>query len=163
MLWRSVETQDGRRWHRAGFRLFWRSKSQSRSGRPRVPLEIRRLIREMTSPTLSGALRGSMANFSSSASIRPNLSRQIHGKAPKPPSQGWKTFLRNHADGITSTDLFVVPTIAFRLLYGLLILRHDRGKSCGSASRLIRPPNGLRDNSPKRLAGSTHRVSHSRS
>ena len=43
-----------------------------------------------------------------------------------PPSQGWRTFLRNHADGIAAIDLFVVPTISFRLLYGLLILRHDR-------------------------------------
>ena len=42
------------------------------------------------------------------------------------PSQGWKTFLDNHADGIASMDLFVVPTISFRLLYGLLILHHDR-------------------------------------
>jgi hypothetical protein len=44
----------------------------------------------------------------------------------QPPSQGWRTFLRNHADGIVAMDLFVVPTISFRLLYGLLILRHDR-------------------------------------
>ena len=44
----------------------------------------------------------------------------------KPPSQGWKTFLRNHADGIASMDLFVVPTLSFRLLYGLLILKHGR-------------------------------------
>ena len=44
----------------------------------------------------------------------------------RPPSQGWKTFLRNHADSIASIDLFVVPTISFRLLYGLLILRNDR-------------------------------------
>ena len=44
----------------------------------------------------------------------------------QPPSQGWKTFLRNHADGIASMDLFLVPTISFRLLYGLLILRHSR-------------------------------------
>jgi transposase InsO family protein len=44
----------------------------------------------------------------------------------RPPSQGWKTFLRNHADGIASIDLFVVPTISFRLLYGLLIPRNDR-------------------------------------
>ena len=43
-----------------------------------------------------------------------------------PPSQGWGTFLRNHADGIAAMDLVVVPTISFRLLYGLLILRHDR-------------------------------------
>ena len=44
----------------------------------------------------------------------------------RPPSQGWKTFLRNHADGIASIDLFVVPTISFRLLYALLVLRHSR-------------------------------------
>ena len=44
----------------------------------------------------------------------------------RPPSQGWKTFLRNHADGIASMDLFVVPTISFQLLYGLLILAHGR-------------------------------------
>jgi hypothetical protein len=43
-----------------------------------------------------------------------------------PPSQGWKTFLRNHADGIAAMDLFVVPTISFRLLYGLLIVGHGR-------------------------------------
>src|SRR5436309_14650022 len=44
----------------------------------------------------------------------------------RPPSQGWKTFLRNHADGIASMDLFVVPTISFRLLYGFLIMQHCR-------------------------------------
>jgi hypothetical protein len=43
-----------------------------------------------------------------------------------PPSQGWKTFLRNHAAGIASVDLFVVRTISFKLLYGLVILRHAR-------------------------------------
>ena len=43
-----------------------------------------------------------------------------------PPTQGWKTFLRNHADGIAAMDLFVVPTVSFRLLYGLLIMRHSR-------------------------------------
>ena len=47
-------------------------------------------------------------------------------KRRQPPSQGWKSFLRNHADGIAAIDLFVVPTISFSLLYGLLILRHDR-------------------------------------
>jgi hypothetical protein len=47
-------------------------------------------------------------------------------QARQPPSQGWKTFLRNHADGVASMDLFVVPTISFQLLYGLLILQHGR-------------------------------------
>src|SRR5246127_4032234 len=42
----------------------------------------------------------------------------------RPPSQGWKTFLRNHAAGIASLDLFVVRTISFKLLYGLVILLH---------------------------------------
>jgi hypothetical protein len=74
----------------------------------------------------------------------------------EPPSQGWKTFLRNHADGIASMDLFVVPTIAFRLLYGPLILRHERRQILWLPLRLIRPPNGLRGNSPKLLAGSMH-------
>jgi hypothetical protein len=46
-------------------------------------------------------------------------------KRRRPPSQGWRTFLRNHSDAITSMDLFVVPTISFRLLYGFLILRHS--------------------------------------
>jgi hypothetical protein len=43
-----------------------------------------------------------------------------------PPSQGWKTFLRNHAAGIAFLDLFVVRTISFKLLYRLVILRHAR-------------------------------------
>jgi hypothetical protein len=47
-------------------------------------------------------------------------------KRRDPPSQGWRTFLRNHADGIAAMDLFVVPTISFRLLYGLLIVGHGR-------------------------------------
>jgi hypothetical protein len=47
-------------------------------------------------------------------------------KRRRPPSQGWKTFLRNHADGIASIDMFVVPTISFRQLHGLLVLRHSR-------------------------------------
>jgi hypothetical protein len=44
----------------------------------------------------------------------------------RPPSQGWRTFLLNHADGIASIDMFVVPTISFRLLYGSLVLGHAR-------------------------------------
>ena len=47
-------------------------------------------------------------------------------KQRRPPSQSWKTFLRNHANGIAAIDLFVVPTVNFKLLFGLVILRHDR-------------------------------------
>ncbi len=65
--------------------------------------------------------------------------RPVHTKymarRRRPPSQGWSTFLRNHADGVAAMDLFVVPTISFRLLYGLLILRHDRRRIRGAPHR----------------------------
>jgi hypothetical protein len=51
--------------------------------------------------------------------------RQVHGRR-EPPSQGWRTFLRNHAPDIAAMDLFLVPTIGFKLLYGLVIVRIDR-------------------------------------
>src|SRR5881227_2439577 len=68
-----------------------------------------------------------MENSSSSASMsaRTSVAKYMAWRR-RPPSQGWRTFLLNHADGIVSIDLFVVPTISFRLLYGLLILRHCR-------------------------------------
>ena len=68
-----------------------------------------------------------MESFSSlaSRSARP-ASPSIMVRRRGPPSQGWKTFLRNHADGIVAMDLFVVPTISFRLLYSLLIKGHGR-------------------------------------
>src|SRR3984885_7887897 len=68
-----------------------------------------------------------MESFSSSASRSARrASPSIWRGGGAPPSQGWKTFLRNHAEGIAAMDLFVVPTISFRLLYGLLIMGHDR-------------------------------------
>jgi len=47
-------------------------------------------------------------------------------KRRRPPSQGWRTFVHNHADGIALIDMFVVPTISFGVPYGLLILRQSR-------------------------------------
>jgi hypothetical protein len=47
-------------------------------------------------------------------------------KRRRPPSQGWRTFLHNHAPDIAAMDLFVVPSIGFDLLYGLVIVRLDR-------------------------------------
>jgi len=115
------------RWHRAGFRSYWRWKSRPRGGRPTVPLEIRRLIREMSianplwgAPRVHGELLKLGINIGQT-SVAKYMVRRRH-----PPSQGWKTFIRNHADGIAAMDLFVVPTISFRLLYGLLIMRHGR-------------------------------------
>jgi len=116
------------RWHRAGFRAFWRWKSRTRrAGRPQVPLKVRRLIREMSlanpfwgAPRIHGELLKLSINVGQT-SVAKYMARRR-----RPPSQGWRTFLFNHAEGIASIDLFVVPTISFRLLYGLLILKHDR-------------------------------------
>jgi len=47
-------------------------------------------------------------------------------RRPRAPSQGWRTFLSNHVDGIAAVDLFVLPTITFQTLYCLVILRHGR-------------------------------------
>jgi hypothetical protein len=99
------------RWHRAGFRAWWRWKSRPRGGRPRTPDEIRQFIREMS---VANPLWGA-----------PRMAKYI-AKRRRPPSQSWRTFVRNHADAIASIDMFVVPTISFGLLYGLLILRQSR-------------------------------------
>src|SRR6266850_7423648 len=115
------------RWHRAGFRLFWRWKSRRRGGRPGVPLEIRKLVQDMSlANPLWGARRilGELLKLGidvGQTSVAKYMARERRG-----PSQGWRTFLCNHADGIASMDLFVVPTLSFRLLYGFLILRHRR-------------------------------------
>jgi transposase InsO family protein len=122
-----VEPETVIRWHRTGFRLFWRWKSRSRAGRPKVPLEIQQLIREMSlANPLWGAPRIHGELLKLGVDIGQTSVAKYMAKRRRPPSQGWRTFVRNHAYGIASIDLFVVPTISFRILYGLLILRHDR-------------------------------------
>ena len=115
------------RWHRAGFRSYWRWKSRRRGGRPIVPVEIRRLIREMSiANPLWGAPRIHGELLKLGIDIGQTSVAKYMARRRGPPSQGWKTFLNNHAEGIAAMDLFVVPTISFRLLYGLLIMGHGR-------------------------------------
>jgi transposase InsO family protein len=117
------------RWHRAGFRAFWRWRSRPCGGRPRTPADIRRLIREMSvANPLWGAPRIHGELLKLGIDVGQTTVAKYMARRRRPPSQGWKTFLRNHADGIASMDLFLVPTISFRLLYGLLILQHNRRK-----------------------------------
>jgi hypothetical protein len=96
-------------------------------GRPRIDREVRDLIRRMSkenslwgAPRIHGELLMLGIEVAQSTVARYMIRRQGS------PSQGWKTFLRNHAAGIASIDLFVVRTISFKLLYGLVILRHAR-------------------------------------
>jgi len=115
------------RWHRAGFRAYWRWKSRSCGGRPKAPVDIRQLIREMSvANPLWGAPRIHGELLKLGIDIGQTTVAKYMAKRRQPPSQGWKTFLCNHADAVASMDLFVVPTISFRLLYGFLVLRHSR-------------------------------------
>jgi hypothetical protein len=115
------------RWHRAGFRAYWRWKARSRGGRPSTPAEIRDLICKMSiANPLWGAPRIHGELLKLGIDVGQTTVAKYMAKTRRPPSQGWKTFLVNHADGIGSMDLFVVPTLSFRLLYGVLILLHGR-------------------------------------
>jgi hypothetical protein len=113
------------RWHRASLRAYWRWKIETARWPSKDPLEVHQLIRKMSLanpfvPRIHGEL------LKLGIDVGQTTVAKYMARGRRPPSQGWKTFLHNHADGIASTDLFVVPTISFRLLYGLLILQHDR-------------------------------------
>ena len=115
------------RGHRAGFRCYWRWKSKRHQGRSTVLAEVRQLIRQMSiANPLWGAPRIHGELLKLGIDIGQTSVAKYMARRRKPPSPGWKTFLRNHADGIAAMDLFVVPTVSFRLLYGLLIMGHGR-------------------------------------
>src|SRR6202140_3799994 len=114
-------------WHRAVFRRFWRWKSNSRGGRPRIEIELPALIRQIsTKNQLWGAPRIHGELLKLGFEIAQSSVAKYMVKRRGPPSQGWRTFLRNHAPDIAAMDLFVVPTIGFKLLYGFVIVRIDR-------------------------------------
>ena len=122
-----VQPETVLRWHRAGFRAFWRWRSRGAPGRPRLPKEIRDLIREVSlANPLWGAPRihGELLKLGIDVAQSTVAKYMVRGR--RPPSQSWKTFLRNHAEGIASVDFFVVPTASLKLLFGLLVLRHER-------------------------------------
>jgi len=115
------------RWHRAGWRLFWRCKS--RPGRPPIPLELRQLIRRMaTENPLWGEER--IVNellLKLGLRVSPRTVRKYMPKRPPGRPRGdqrWSTFLRNHARAIVACDFFVAVTATFRLFYVLVLIEH---------------------------------------
>ena len=115
------------RWHRAGFRRYWRWKSRSFGGRPQISAELRTLIRRMSIENpLWGAPRIHGELLKLGFEVAQSSVAKYMVKRAGPPSQGWGTFLRNHAPNIAAMDLFVVPTIGFDLLYAFVIVRLDR-------------------------------------
>jgi transposase InsO family protein len=115
------------RWHRAGFLRYWRWKSRRRGGRPQIETELRALIRRMSvenplwgAPRIHGELLKLGFEVAQSSVAKYMVKRR------RPPSLGWRTFLRNHAPDVAAMDLFVVPTIGFDPLYAFIIVRLDR-------------------------------------
>jgi len=115
------------RWHRAGFRYYWRWKSRSRAGRPQIEADLRALIRRMSLENpLWGAPRIHGELLKLGFKVAQSSVAKYMVKRCGPSSQGWRTFLRNHAPDIAAMDLFVAPTIGFDLLYALVLVRLDR-------------------------------------
>jgi transposase InsO family protein len=115
------------RWHRAGFRCYWRWKSRPRGGRPQIETDLCALIRRMSMENpLWGASRIHGELLKLGFEVAQSSVAKCMVKRRGPTSQGWRTFLRNHAPDIAAMDLFVVPTIGFDLLYGFVIVRLDR-------------------------------------
>src|SRR6186713_3047808 len=114
------------RWHRAGFRSYWRWKSRNREGRPQIDTGLRALIRQMNLENpLWGAPRihGELLKLGFQVA-QSTVAKYMVNRRGRPSGQSWWTFLRNHMPEIAAMDLFVVPTLAFGLLYG--IVRLDR-------------------------------------
>jgi hypothetical protein len=115
------------RWHRAGFRRYWRWKSNSRGGRPQIQTELRVLIRQISMENpLWGAPRIHGELLKLGFEVAQSSVAKYMAKRRGPSSQGWWTFLHNHVPDIAALDLFVVPTIGFDLLYAFVVVRLDR-------------------------------------
>src|SRR5215467_4626842 len=114
------------RWHRAGFTAFWRWKSRQRAGRPKIDRELRDLIRRMSKENPKwGASRihGELLMLGFEVAQSTVSKYMVRGGSP---SQGWKTFFRNHAQAIAAINLCVVPTLTFERLFAFLVLGHGR-------------------------------------
>jgi putative transposase len=129
--WRSslivVQPETVIRWHRKGFRLYWRWKSRSRCGRPKLDVEIRALIRRMSrdNPTWGRRrIRAELHLLGYEVAELTAAKYMVRGR--KPPSQGWRVFLKNHSREITAIDFFTVVTLNFRILICFVVLRHHQ-------------------------------------
>jgi transposase InsO family protein len=115
------------RWHRSGFKAFWRWKSRKRAGRPKIDRGLRDLIRRMSRENaLWGASRIHGELLMLGFQVAQSTVSKYMVRGQNPPSQTWKTFLQNHAETIAAIDMCVVPTLTFDLLFAFLVLAHGR-------------------------------------
>lgn len=129
--WRSalliVQPDTVVRWHRQGFKIFWRWKSRGKRGRPSIELEIRKLIRRLSRENPLWGTPRIQSELALLGHIVADSTIDKYRIRPKrPPSQTWRTFLDNHIKDIVAVDFFTVPTATFRILFTFVVLRHDR-------------------------------------
>jgi transposase InsO family protein len=114
------------RWHRKGFRLWWRWKSRSR-GRPPIPADLQQLIATMAAANRTWGEERIADELLVKLGIRvsPRTVRRYMPSRPPRARQGtqaWSTFVRNHARGVLASDFFVVVTATFRVIYVFVVL-----------------------------------------
>jgi len=116
------------RWHRNGFRYYWKWKSRSKPGRPPIGMEVVLLIRRMsTENVLWGAprIRSELALLGHDVA-ESTVAKYMVKHEDRKPSQTWRTFLANHMAVSVACDFFTVPTLTFKVLYVFVVLSHDR-------------------------------------
>jgi hypothetical protein len=112
-----------------GFGPWWRWKSRDPGGRPKVDCELRDLIHRMCNENaLWGAPRIHGELLKLGFTVAQSTVSKYMPRRRKPPSQGWKTFVKSHADGIAAVDFLVVPTLAFERLFAFVVLGLGRRK-----------------------------------
>jgi putative transposase len=119
------------RWHRAGFRLYWRWRSRARSGRRRISLELRDLIRRLAkenpqwgAPKIHAELQ-KLGFILAERTVARYLRHIVRRGDPR---RSWLAFLQNHREAIAACDFFTVPTVTFRVLYCWFVIEHERRK-----------------------------------
>ena len=116
------------RWHRQAFKSYWtRISRRGRRGRPPVSREIRELILRMAKANpLWGAPRIHGELLKLGIEVSQSTVGRLIPRRGKPPSPSWRSFLDNHVPELASVDFFTIPTATFRVLFVLVVLRHDR-------------------------------------
>ena len=116
------------RWHRRGFRYYWKRKSRSKPGRPPIGRDVIHLIKQMsTENPLWGAPRiADELALLGHVVAASTVAKYMVKHRPRSPEQGWKTFVQNHMAETAACDFFVVPTATFKLLYCFVVMSLDR-------------------------------------
>ncbi len=122
-----VQPQTVVRWHRRGFRYYWRWKSRPKGGRRRIDPELRSLIRRLCreNPIWGAPRIHSELTLLGYTVSEATVAKYMPSRPPHP-SATWSTFLKNHLHETVAIDFFTVPTATFRLLYCFVVLHHDR-------------------------------------